>query len=71
MRTFADQFDNHFSDSGFKSHCNQDKSKINDKLDIPKREIPYVWSFVGGTFTLKLFENSVSHLFPSSKNLFK
>lgn len=74
MRSF-DQFDNHLSDSGFKSHCHQDRLRANEKSDVQKNEVPYVWSFIGGIFTVKLYKNLVTtfsfvfHLFPRKYNL--
>lgn len=69
MRSFTDQFDNHLSDSGFKSNCQQDKMKANEKPNNQKREIPYVLSFVGGFFTLKLYKNLTDSQSYESDNL--
>lgn len=65
LRTITDQFDNHLSDSGFKSQCNQDKLKSSEKNNVPKREIPCNLSFVGGFFTFKLYKTAVIiHIYP-------
>lgn len=58
-RPVIDQFDNHLSDSGFKSNCYQDKRKSNEKLGKRKMEIPHMLSFVGGAFTVQLYKNVV------------
>lgn len=60
--TMIDQFDNHLSDSGFKSNFYPDKRKSTDKLSTPKIEIPYMLSFVGGAFTVQLYKSSVRKL---------
>lgn len=59
FRSMADQFDNHQSDSGFKSNYYQDKRKSNEKLNTPKVEVPHMLSFVGGAFTVQLYKNAV------------
>lgn len=63
VRTVIDQFDNHLSDSGFKSNFNPEKSKIGEKQNIQIKYIPYAWSFVGGLFTVQLYEKKVKDLF--------
>lgn len=55
-----DQFDNHLSDSGFKSNCYPDKRKTSDKPIVQKVEMPYMLSFVGGAFTIQLYKYSVN-----------
>lgn len=55
FRTINDQFDNHLSDSGFKSNCYQDKRKSIEKLSTQKIDIPHMVSFVGGAFTVQLY----------------
>lgn len=58
-RTTIDQFDNHLSDSGFKSNFYPDKRKSTDKLSTPKIEVPHMLSFVGGAFTVQLHKSAV------------
>lgn len=59
FRSMADQFDNHQSDSGFKSNYYQDKRKSSEKLNTHKVEVPHMLSFVGGAFTVQLYKNAV------------
>lgn len=59
-RVTSDQFDNHLSDSGFKSNCYQDKRKSNEKLCAQKMEVPHMLSFVGGSFTVQLYKKEVN-----------
>lgn len=59
FRPAIDQFDNHLSDSGFKSNCYPDKRKSNEKLGKRKIEVPHMLSFVGGAFTVQLYKNAV------------
>ncbi|XP_031633200.1 vacuolar protein sorting-associated protein 13B isoform X2 [Contarinia nasturtii] len=61
FRTINDQFDNHLSDSGFKSNCYHDKRKSNEKLSTQKIDIPHMLSFVGGAFTVQLYNKIVQH----------
>lgn len=50
-----------FSDSGFRSSmCYAEKSKAIDRLPNQKREMPYVWSFVGGHFLIRLYNDRES-----------
>lgn len=53
----ADQHD--LSDSGFRSSiCYADKSKaIDHATHQQKREMPYIWSFVGGHLSLRLYND--------------
>lgn len=59
----VDQFDNHLSDSGFKSNCYPDKRKSSEKSSSPKIEIPQMMSFVGGAFTVQLYKSAVCSIF--------
>lgn len=59
FRTTIDQFDNHLSDSGFKSNFYPDKRKSTEKLSTQKIEIPHMVSFVGGAFTVQLYKSAV------------
>lgn len=63
FRPAIDQFDNHLSDSGFKSNCYPDKRKSNEKLGKRKIEVPHMLSFVGGAFTVQLYKNAVVFMF--------
>lgn len=71
FRAMNDQFDNHLSDSGFKSNCYQDKRKPHEKLSTHKIEVSHMLSFVGGAFTVQLYKNGVnfSNLNPYLVNL--
>lgn len=62
FRSAIDQFDNHLSDSGFKSNCYPDKRKSNEKLSKRKMDVPHMLSFVGGAFTVQLYKNAVNFL---------
>lgn len=59
FRSTIDQFDNHLSDSGFKSNFYPDKRKSTEKLSTSKIEIPHMLSFVGGAFTVQLYKSAV------------
>lgn len=60
VRVFTDQFDNNYlSDSGFKSNCYQEKIKMSEKPNDQKKEVPYIYSFIGGHFSMRLYKNSV------------
>lgn len=58
-KSTVDQFDNHLSDSGFKSNFNPEKSKSSEKSNVQKKYIPYAWSFVGGLFSMQLYDKNV------------
>lgn len=73
FRPMIDQFDNHLSDSGFKSNCYQEKRKSSEKLGANKMEIPHMLSFVGGAFTVQLYKSAVrisKNNFTNKKNSF-
>lgn len=61
-RAMTDQFDNHLSDSGFKSNFYPDKRKSTEKLTTQKVEVPHTLSFVGGAFTVQLYKCAVRKL---------
>lgn len=61
FRPMVDQFDNHLSDSGFKSNFYPDKRKSSEKSNSPKIEIPQMISFVGGGFTVQLYKSAVCY----------
>lgn len=58
-----DQFDNQFSDSGFKSNLNPEKPKLAETTAVLKTEIPYSFSFVGGLFAIQMFRYSVNSFY--------
>lgn len=56
QRTFVEQHE--FSDSGFRSNLYYpDKSKDIEQANNQKHVTPHIWSFVGGHFTIQLYND--------------
>lgn len=60
FRAINEQFENHLSDSGFKSNCYPDKRKSIEKLGTYKIDVPQMMSFVGGAFIVQLYKNQTT-----------